>query len=279
MKRRFRLLSLVVQSTALLLAIAATLIVVGIFNESLNWDLFGPRLEAILYGVFGACVALAAVGVALSVVLGIQEIVKAFRAIQKHHEPENPDSAPEVTRGAYAKSMVLILAALSGLIGLLALINGRVLEHRTEVFKRIADEQILHFESKLAALIPQGQPPPRSHVNKDLYDLINTLDGLSFVQRTTLYLPDSADKSALWGYTAWREYRAADGFARFYVIKEFEKAMAAALEGQGADLNRLNDQTGFTRYHVLHDGQMAPVGILRIDGNSRENFREYRLGS
>lgn len=279
MKRRFRLLSLVVQSTALLLTIAATLIVVGIFNESLNWDLFGPRLEAILYGVFGASVALAGVGVALSMVLGIQEIVKAFRAIQKHHEPENPDSAPEATKGTYAKSMAWILVALTGLIGSLALINGRVQEHRTDVFKKIADEQFLHFESKLASLLSPGQAPSRSHVNKDLYDLINTLDGLSFVQRTTLYVPDPTDPAAMWGYTAWREYRNEDGFARFYVVKEFEKAMAAALEGNDSDLNRLNDLKEFTRYRLLLDGQKTPVGILRIDGNPRENFREYRLGS
>ena len=279
MKRRFRLLSLVVHSTALLLAIAATLIVVGIFNESLDWDIFGPRLEAILYGVFGASIALATVGVALSVVLGIQEIAKAFRTIQAHHEPGNADAVPEATKGAYAKFMVSILVAFAGLIGGLALINGKVQEHRTETFKKIANEQMQHFEAKFSARIARLEAPPRRDVDKDLYDLVNTLDGLSFVQRATLYVPDPTDKSAMWGYTAWREYRKEDGFARFFVVKEFEKAMAAALEGREGELDRLNQEKGFTAYRVLRDEQGSPVGILRIDGNSRENFREYRLGS
>ena len=60
MKRRIRMLTLVVHATALLLALAAGLVVVGIFNESLDWDLFGPKLEAILYGVFGTGAVVAA---------------------------------------------------------------------------------------------------------------------------------------------------------------------------------------------------------------------------
>ncbi len=34
--------------TLILLAIGAVLVVLGIFNEALNWDIFGPRLEAFL---------------------------------------------------------------------------------------------------------------------------------------------------------------------------------------------------------------------------------------
>lgn len=279
MKRRIRMLTLVVHATALLLALAATLVVVGIFNESLDWDLFGPKLEAILVGVFGGSIALASAGVALTVVLGIQEIVRAFRALPKTKGADEADAAPEATRWGYARAMAGILAGLAVLIGALALANGRVLAHRTATFKKIAAEQVGNFEPKLAAQVAALGAPPRSAVDKELHDLIRTLDGLSFVQRGTLYVPDPEDPAALWGYTAWRDYKTEDGFARFFVAKDFEKAMAAALRGESAELDRLNAEKNFTLYRVLRDGTGQPVGVLRIDGNSRENFREYRLGS
>ena len=109
MKRRIRMLTLVVHATALLLALAAALVVVGIFNEALDWDLFGPKLEAILTGVFGGSIALASAGVALTVVLGIQEIVRAFRALPKAGGADEAAAAPEATRGGYARAMAAVL--------------------------------------------------------------------------------------------------------------------------------------------------------------------------
>ena len=279
MKRRIRMLTLVVHATALLLALAATLVVVGIFNESLDWDLFGPKLEAILTGVFGGSIALASAGVALTVVLGIQEIVQAFRALPKARGADEADAAPEATRWGYLKAMAAVLAGFAVLIGALAWVDARVQAHRTETFKKIAAEQVGNFEAKLAARVAALGAPPRSAVDKELYDLIRTLDGLSFVQRSTLYVPDPDDPAALWGYTAWRDYKTEDGFARFFVAKDFEKAMAAALRGESAELDRLNAEKNFTLYRALRGADGHPVGVLRIDGNSRENFREYRLGS
>ena len=279
MKRRIRMLTLVVHATALLLALAAGLVVVGIFNESLDWDLFGPKLEAILYGVFGGSIALASAGVALTTVLGIQEIVQAFRALPKARGTAEAETAPEATRWGYARAMAAVLAAFAVLIAALGWVNARVQAHRTETFKKIAVEQVGNFAAKLAARVAALGAPPRSAVDKELYDLIRTLDGLTFVQRSTLYVPDPEDPAALWGYTAWRDYKTEDGFARIFVAKDFEKAMAAALRGDGAELERLNAEKNFTLYRVLRAGDGPPVGILRIDGNSRENFREYRLGS
>ena len=60
MKSKIRLMSLVVSFTLILLTVGAMLVVLGIFNAALSWDIFGPRLEALLYGVFGSCMALAA---------------------------------------------------------------------------------------------------------------------------------------------------------------------------------------------------------------------------
>ena len=247
MKRRIRMLTLVVHATALLLALAAALVVVGIFNEALDWDLFGPKLEAILTGVFGGSIALASAGVALTVVLGIQEIVRAFRALPKAPGADEADAAPEATRWGYARAMAWILVGFAVLIGALALANGRVLAHRTATFKRIAAEQVGNFEPKLAARVAALGAPPRSAVDKELYDLIRTLDGLTFVQRSTLYVADPEDP--------------------------------AALRGDGAELDRLNAEKNFTAYRTLRGADGKPVGVLRIDGNPRENFREYRLGS
>src|SRR5262249_32603250 len=91
---RIRLLSLVVTATVLLLAGSAVLAVLGIFNGSLHWDIFSPEVEKVLYGLFGSCVALAAFGVATSFVLGIQEVVLAFRRLAERAGPEAPAAVP-----------------------------------------------------------------------------------------------------------------------------------------------------------------------------------------
>ena len=278
MKPQIRWLTLTVWMTSILLVSAGSLVVLGIFNEALNWDLFGPKLEAILHGVFASCIALALVGVGLTMVLGTQEIVRSFLVIRRHFQPE-PASIPEATRSTYGKFVLYLVLAFAVLVVALASLNHGIQIHRSKVFRKLAAEQMDHFAAKLAAQVAQLKEPPRDHVPYDLYDLVHTLDGLSFIQTTTLYLPDPGDDSALWGYTAWREYRTEDGFARFFVAKDFEKAMREALRGRTADLDRLNQDTGFDWYSVIQDGQGRPVGILRIKGNPRENFREYFLGS
>ena len=55
--------------------------------------------------------------------------------------------------------------------------------------------------------------------------------------------------------------------------------MAAAVRGESAELDRLNAERNFTLYRVLRGADGHLVGVLRLDGNPRENFREYRLGS
>ncbi len=278
MKPRIRLLTLTVWTTTILLVSAGLLVVLGIFNGALNWDLFGPKLEAILYGVFGSCIALALIGLGLTLVLGTQEIVGSFGVIRRHFEP-GADAAPEATRGVYGKLMLYIVLAFAVLVVALASLNHVVQGQRSKVFRKLAAEQMDHFASKLAAQVAKLKEPPRDHVPYDIYDLIHTLDSLSFVQKATLYLPDPADDTALWGYTAWREYRNEDGFARFFIAKDFEKAMKEALRGRSGDLDRLNGRTGFNWYQLINDDKGRPLGVLRIDGNPRESFREYFLGS
>jgi hypothetical protein len=81
MKTRVRLLNFVVSFTLILLGAGAMLVVLGIFNEGLHWDIFSPRLEAVLYGVFGSCMALAGFGMAMTLIIAIQESVKDFKRL------------------------------------------------------------------------------------------------------------------------------------------------------------------------------------------------------
>ncbi len=275
MKSRVLLLSLTVRITLILLVIGAILVVVGIFNSVLGWDIFGPKLEAFLYGIFGSSLALAGFGVAMTFVLGIQEIVQAFRQLQTAPGSSSESEAP---RSTYLHYMLYLLLALAILVASLALINYRIQGQRSRVFKRLASEQMEHFQPKLTGIIEPLSSPPRKKVPREIYDLINTLDQLSFVQKTTLYLPDPHDSSAMWGYTAWRDYKAADGFARFFVAKDFEKAIQAALNNNPVKLNKLNQTTGFTWYYIIESTTKLPIAVIRIDANKQESFRDYKLG-
>ncbi len=107
---------------------------------------------------------------------------------------------------------------------------------------------------------------------------MSSLDNLDFVNRTTVYVPDPAEPSAMRGYTAWRAYTNEDGFARFFAAKDFEKAMRRAVDGSTEDLDELNDRNDFVWFRLLPGESGKPNAVIRIDGNSHQSFREYRLG-
>lgn len=276
MKSKVRLLSLVVSFTLILLTIGAALVVLGIFNEALKWDIFGPKLEAILYGVFGSCMALAGFGVAMTIIIAMQESVRDFKKFVQART--NQEETPDAPRRTYAMRMLAVVAVMAILVALCALINHVVLAQRCHVFKRLAGEQTGNFQNKLAEIVDTFSAPPRHHVSRDLYDVVKAIDGLEFVTRATLYIPDPTEAAAMWGYTAWREYSNADGFARFYVAKDFEKAMRNAVDGNPADLDRINARNEFIWYRLLTNAAGKPKAVVRIDGNSHQSFREYSLG-
>ena len=64
MRSQMKLLSLMVRATVVLLTSGAFLVVLGIFDDLLEWDIFSPEVEKLLRGVFAACVALAVAAVA-----------------------------------------------------------------------------------------------------------------------------------------------------------------------------------------------------------------------
>lgn len=276
MKSKVRLLSLVVSFTLILLTIGAVLVVLGIFNAALKWDIFGPRLEAFLYGVFGSCMALAGFGVAMAVIIAMQESVRDFKRLVQSRT--NQEETPEAPKRTYAVRMLAVVAVMATLVALSALVNHIVLTQRCKVFKRLAAEQAGNFQAKIRDLVGAFPAPPQNNVPRDLHDVIKTLDNLDFINRTTLYIPDAAEPAAMWGYTAWRDYTNVDGFARFFIAKDFEKAMRRAMDGSTADLDQINDRNEFIWYRVLSGEDGKGKAVLRIDGNSRQSFREYRMG-
>ena len=278
MRRRIKLLSLTVATTITLLLIGATLVVLGIFDEILNWDIFSSQVEAVLSGIFFASVALSLFGVAITFVLGIQEIVHAISALQRSRGIEELQPVPEAPKTTYLLYMTGIVAVFAGLISALSWVNHRITVHRSKVFKRIATEQIEDLQNKFVQQVGQLTPsPPQKNVPTTLDELIRSVEKLSFVNDLTLYVPDIQDNSAIWNYSSWGSYNKDHGFNRSFVAKEYEKAIQAAFQGKPEFLNEINDRTGFTWYYVVKDNKQKPIAVLRVDGNSRENFREYRL--
>ncbi len=278
MRRRIKLLSLTVATTITLLIVGATLVVLGIFDEILYWDIFSSQVEAVLSGIFFASVALSLFGVAITFVLGIQEIVHAISTLQRSRGIEDPQPVPEAPKTTYLLYMAGIVAVFAGLISVLSWVNHRITVHRSKVFKRIATEQIQDLQNKFVQQVAQlTPPPPQKNVPTTLDELIRSVEKLSFVNNLTLYLPDVQDDSAIWNYSSWGSYNKDKGFNRSFVAKEYEKGIQAALQGKPELLNEINDQTGFTWYYVVKNAQKKPIAVLRIDGNSQENFREYRL--
>ena len=278
MKSKVRLLNLIVAFTLILLTIGAMLVVLGIFNQALNWDIFGPRLEALLYGIFGSCMALAGFGVVMTAIIAVQEAVKDFKKfVQARTQQEEIPDAPRQTYAARMGAVVLIMVVL---VGICAITNHVVLTQRCSVFKRLGAEQMTNFGQKINANVETFAAPPQRDVPRDLYDVIKTIDQLDFVSRTTLYVPDPTEHTALWGFTAWRDvYTNTDGFARFYVAKDFEKAMRKALDGNQTDLEQINARNEFIWYSLLLGRDSKPKAVVRIDGNSSQSFREYRFGN
>ena len=83
----------------------------------------------------------------------------------------------------------------------------------------------------------------------------------------------------MWGFTSWRNvYTNADGFARFYVAKDFEKAMRRAVDGNSTELDGFNARNEFVWYRLLMGADGKPKAVVRLDGNRHHSFREYRLG-
>lgn len=54
-------------------------------------------------------------------------------------------------------------------------------------------------------------------------------------------------------------------------------AKEGALQKQPELLQALNGKTSFQWYYLIRGQQNQPLAVLRINGNQRENFREYKF--
>jgi len=276
MRTPIKLLALTVWITVWLLVIGATLAILGIFNEQLNWDIFSPQLEQVLYGIFFSCLILSVFGVAITFVLGLKRIVEAVELLQ-HKGSLNSSVVPAKPQGlTYVGYMMGLFIAFSALIGALQLANYRVQTHRSQVFRQVAAEQVQKLQGRLAQPISQLDRPLPSRVPQPILDLMAALGSLSFVQNTTLYSFDPQDRSMLWRYSNYQVNSQGEPFfERFLAAKEYEVAIEQALNGNPAALDALNRQTNLTGYYIINNAQKQPFAVLRIEGNPNENFREY----
>ena len=278
MKRRIKLLSFTVATTITLLLIGATLVVLGIFDDILNWDIFSARVEAVLTGIFFASVALSTFGVAMTFVLGIQEIVHAIGSLQLRSDADSSQVVPDAPKTTYLLYMVGLVSVFSILISSLSWVNHRITVHRSRVFKAIASEQMQNLQNKWVQQVSEiTTPPPQKNVPISLHDLIQSVRKLSYVDSINLYLPDLEDDTIIWSYNSRWDYDEKEGFDRIVIAKEYEQAIQAAFAGMPEILRVINDRTGFTWYYIVKNPQNQPIAVLQIRGNQRENFREYRL--
>ncbi|MDP8235092.1 MAG: hypothetical protein P9M08_01785 [Candidatus Erginobacter occultus] len=264
-------LTLAVTATAFLLCAGAFLVVLGIFNETLRWDIFSPRVEAVLWGVFFSSVTLGCFGAVLSSVLGIHRIAGSIRDLGPGR------SGPEPRRRRYVAALLWLAVLMALVVAACAAANYLVLNHRTAVFTRVAAGQMEHLGPKLARSLQGLSAPPRDRALKETRELLSTLNGLSFVNRAELFLPDPADDSALWKFRAGGYSREEPGPQRFFIARESDRAVKLALEGDPGPLDELNRRRDFIRCFVVTDDRGTPAAVIRIEGNPRENFRDYPL--
>jgi hypothetical protein len=279
MRSRIKLLSLTVSATAVLLTIGAVLVVLGIFNEYLHWDIFSPEVEKFLYGIFFSCLALGAFGVAISVVLGIQEVAQALRRMIEAASPSaaEPQAKP-VPRRSYATVLAALLALLVVTVLIFNGINHRVKAGRLRNFKLVVHDEMLQLGPHLNGEIAKIQAPCPTCVPPSLPELLETLQRLSFCQSAVLFMADPVDKAVLWKYPGQRFYSAdkPDQFARSFIADDIDRAVAQALGGDTAWIDQMNGAPDFNWYQVIRDGQGKIRAVLKIFGNPNESYRDYQ---
>jgi hypothetical protein len=281
MKSQIKLLSLVVRATVILLACSAVLVVLSVFNEALAWDIFSPEAEKILYALFGSLVALAGFGAAISIVLGIQEMVSSVRRLVDRAHPEAEPTAAEAPRRRYMVALAALLAVLVVTVMVFSTANGRITKHRIEVFKLVAQDQMRQLGPKLAAEVAQIQTPCEACVTPTLLQFFRTMGSLSFLSHMALYLPDPQDDSVLWRFASEDLYSSSGSpkMERFFIAKDDDRAIKLALSGDPAWINQKNGGDGFTWYHLVKDAQGHTRAVLVLDANQQESFREYAAGA
>jgi hypothetical protein len=262
MRSQMKLLSLTVRATVILLTAGAFLVVLGIFDDFLDWDIFSPEVERLLRGAFAACVSLGGFGAAICVVLGIQEVVRAFRKLVSRDEPVQA----EAPRRSYVVALAAVLLLLIVAVTSLGALNRRVEAHRLKVFKLIVRDQMAQLGPPLAAEVARIPAPCVDCATPVLREL-------SFCRSATLYLPDPGNDTVLWRYPD--DPSNPPKLERFFIAKDDDRAVSLALQGDTAWIDLKNAGPGFVWHHVVKDGQGKTRAVLQIWGDESESFREY----
>jgi len=270
MRSQMKLLSLMVRATVILLTVSAFLVVFGIFS---------PEVEKLLYGLFFSTLALGGFGAVICIVLGIQEVVQAFRKILARGEDMAPLS--EAPRRRYTIALAAVLMLLIVAVSAASVVNRRVEAHRLKTFKLMAQDQMLQLGPHLAAAVEKIPVPCPTCETPELRELVDTLGGLSFCQSATLYLADPANATVLWRYPEGHspyvtESAHHSSFERFFIAKDDDRAIHLALTGDTAWIEQKNGDRGFVWHHLVRNGQGKILAVLQIQGNPNESFRDYQ---
>jgi hypothetical protein len=224
-------------------------------------------------------VALAGFGAAISIVLGIQEMVSSVRRLVDKADPQAAPIAPEAPRRRYTLALVGVLVLLIVIVAVFSTTNGRVTAHRIAVFKLVAQDQMRQLGLSLAAEVASIEKPCETCVPPEVIQFFRTLRGLSFLSDATLYLADPGDDQVLWRFDSSSVYSDSPKMERFFIAKDDDRAIKLALAGDPAWINQKNGGDSFTWYHLVKDAQGRNRGVLVIEGNQRESFREYTAGA
>jgi len=277
MKQKLHPLVISSSTTVIFLCIGAILVILGLFNEHLQWDIFSPQLEKILYGVFSSSVALGIFGVAITLVLGVQEAVKGINTLAHAKQQDVNDlNAYKFSFSRYIYIFLGLVSALTLLVSIFATANHFIQEHRNTVFQKIAVEQIQRVEPKFPAVFQQLSLPDNNAIPDEFLDLFQSIHRLSFVSSLGIYIPDPRDRDFMWKNSSWYHHDYKDRvFTRFFISKNFELDMREVLEGNISKLDELNSKTDFEWYFLIKDQNDNPIAVLRIYGKTSENFRDY----
>lgn len=271
-KSRIKLLSLSVASTVVLLAIGAGLVVLGIFNEYLSWDIFSPPVKKVLWGIFSASVALGGFGAAISAVLGIQEVAKALRRMGA----ASTGPEPEAPRRHYLAWMAVLLGITALTVISVDQVNRHVQRQRIVVFKRMVQAQMKQFGPLLAREVEKIPAPCTTCVSDRLTELMQALHELPLCQSVVLVMADPQESVALWRDDANVSPDAGPRFERFVIATDVDRAMKLALSGDTAWVDQMNAGAAFNWIQVLRDSQGKPRATLRILGNPTESYRDEK---
>lgn len=263
---RVAALPLAVRATVVLLLGGALLVVLGTFNGYLGWDLFSPRTEKVLWAVFASCVALGGFGFAITLVLGVQEVVVALRR----------GAGPAVPAAGRAVASLFwiggVLATLAVVVAGLDRWNAAITHDRTAVYKALAQREAAAIEVPLRAALANAAPCAGC-ANADVDAVLGALRAARSFSGVTLYLPVAGDDGFLWRYGRPTWQATDPGFERVPVTTDLERAIGLALRGDGAWIAQKNAGADFT-WNAVFDGIGAGRALLRLEGNPAESFRD-----